>query len=84
MSLYLPDGCTQDALDRALNGDDLPEPDEQDPVWWDEAECRDPDEPGAVQGVDERVNHLAVREMDGSTGRVANPLVSVPDGLGFE
>lgn len=51
---------------------------------WDEpcaAWCAD----GTPDGVDERVNHLANREMDGSADRVANPLVSaVPDGLGFE
>jgi hypothetical protein len=36
------------------------------------------------QGVDERANHLADRAIDGSPGRVERPLVSVPDGCGFE
>jgi len=80
MSNYLPDGCTQDMLDRALDGlDDLPEPDEQDPVWWDEAEHSE-----QFNDVDERATHLAAGIEHRLAGSVESPLANVPDGLGFE
>lgn len=89
MSNYLPDGCTQAALDRHLNGDDELEyynrydedviDSEHDLAWWDEEEHSE-----RFQDVDDRANHLANRKMDGSTDRVASPVASIPDGLGFE
>jgi hypothetical protein len=80
MSLYLPDGCTQEMLDRYLDGDGPFESEQTDEEIECEEQMRFEWEAEMyfewLQDVDERAKHLAGGVVDGPPSGVERPLVN--------